>query len=371
MEVVGNNSHLTGEIIESMASDITSDFVVLPCDFITDIDPRVLINDFRNRDNDVLITGVYYKNNLEHIDKKALESDVLIHTPLDKHQPKVVDSFTREGVTDSKYLSLRMAMLWRYSNVVASTKILNSGISCCSRKVLDIIGDKEDRYAVSASGKPWYKVVRDFSRRSWRHRTLLESVAANVLPAESTFMRANNLSVYLEANRYIMKELVRTGSRQTSTPHVKGAATISPDSVVDASTTIAERSTVKKSAIGRNCKIGSKCRITGCVIFDDVVIEDDAFLENCLIGKGAVIELKVRLTSCNVEGQYVVTKGAQMKNEILQSLGMDEEDDQEYIYDDSVLLSDNDGATSEGSRWADDDEDDEDDEEDDGFFDRS
>lgn len=51
-------------------------------------------------------------------------------------------------------------------------------------------------------------------------------------------------------------------------------AQISADSIVGESTQISERTTIKRSVIGRHCTIGKMVKITGCVLLDHCVVED-------------------------------------------------------------------------------------------------
>lgn len=47
--------------------------------------------------------------------------------------------------------------------------------------------------------------------------------------------------------------------------------------------------------IGENTKIGANCRIKNCVIWDSVIIEDEADLENCIIGSNTLIKKRSKL----------------------------------------------------------------------------
>ena len=51
-------------------------------------------------------------------------------------------------------------------------------------------------------------------------------------------------------------------------------AQISADSIVGESTQISERTTIKRSVIGRHCTIGKMVKITGSVLLDHCIVED-------------------------------------------------------------------------------------------------
>ena len=49
---------------------------------------------------------------------------------------------------------------------------------------------------------------------------------------------------------------------------------VGTDCMVGERTTIEEKSSIKRSVIGRDCKIGAGVRISNCVVMDKVVIEN-------------------------------------------------------------------------------------------------
>lgn len=276
VEVRGVENRDTGGFLSLIREKVKLDFIVLPCDFITDVEPQALIDVHRNRDPKTIITGLYYKNNVETIDKKLIQGNFTVHKPLAQKNPTLLDLYTYQQVRDQKGLRLRKSMLVRHANSVVSTNILQASIYFCSHKVFEILSASEEEKPVESKGRSWTKVVRDIARRSWQHREPLESVAFHVISDQSTFIRIDNLSAYLEANRWIMKQRLRTrvNTIPKATP-VKGAATVGPDSQVGTGCVLGDKTSVKKSNIGNQCTIGSKCRITGCVILDGATIADE------------------------------------------------------------------------------------------------
>lgn len=368
VEVYGVEQRHTGDFLPTLRSKIALDFVVIPCDFITDVEPQVLVDIHRNRDRKTVITGVYYKNNIETIDKKLIQADFTVHKPLGQRNPILLDLYTRQAVKDQKALRLRKTMLVRHANSVVSTNILEASIYFCSNNVFDIISSTEEGNKVCYKERNWTKVIRDIARRSWQHRESLETVAFHVVNPESTLIRVNNLSAYLEANRWIMKQHLRKRDPTApKPPTVKGAATVGPDSQVGADSNLGEKTSIKKSNIGANCTIGKRCRVTGCVILDGVTIADDVVLENCLVGREAHIHAKARLTSCTVEGGYTIVKDSQAKNEVFEQLTMGDIGEEDF----GVYESSEEDSETEGSEEEDDYEEDDADYGDDDLFDRS
>ena len=85
--------------------------------------------------------------------------------------------------------------------------------------------------------------------------------------------------------------------------------------VIGGGSTLGKNTVISDSVIGKNCRIGSGVKITRCYIWDDAVIEDGAelnatildvgvtirkeatILSGCILGKGVVIESRVKCAS--------------------------------------------------------------------------
>jgi len=344
------------------------DIVVLPCDFLTNLDPEPLISAVRSQDDSTAITGFYYQNKVETLDLKTLHPQILLHSVGDDAE-LLLDSYERNAVQMAKVMKVRMAMLWQFSHVVASMDLLQSSIFFLSRKLLALPeGELDVEQEIS-------KVIRDVARRTWRHRDRKETVVLQRL-SDPEFLRANNLAAYVEANRRMLRNHARVQQQmhmqqlQDSSDVSKrepGQAMIGNDSVVGEATVVGERSSVKRTAIGSNCTIGKKCRLNGCVILDGVKIGNDVTLENTIVGADAVIEQKSRLVGCSVEGHYRVVSETEAKNELLKGLSMEGIDDDEFgdMYE---SLSESSGDDEEEDE---EEEEYEDDDGEDDLFDRS
>ena len=73
--------------------------------------------------------------------------------------------------------------------------------------------------------------------------------------------------------------------------HVRVAysATITPPSALGTRTTVADRSIVEKSVLGRDCRIGENVRINGAYLWDQVSVESEVEITQSIIGAGCVI----------------------------------------------------------------------------------
>lgn len=319
IDIIKFDGDSTGEILAEFIDKVHGNFILLPCDFVTDLPPQVLVEEFRNRNDEDIAMSVHYNNKFESIDKKNLTNYYTVYSD-DEH---LLDIYNKETVEASKFLEIRTQMVWRYPHANVSTKLLDSFIYFFSPEALQVLRDEIEDYKT----KSITKILRDLARRSWRHSVPKGTISLLTLPSQCTFVRADNLPAYMEANRYIMK-LKAKQQQQPQQAKEKGAATIGADSVVGENTILGERTSVKKTVVGKNCKIGKRCRLTGCVLLDGASLEDDVVLENCIVGKDAIIHAKSRLTNCNIEGSYSVSKGSQIKGETLTNIyieGQEEE----------------------------------------------
>jgi translation initiation factor eIF-2B subunit gamma len=113
----------------------------------------------------------------------------------------------------------------------------------------------------------------------------------------------------------------------TSRALIDQKAQISTDSMIGDSTRVEERTSIKKSVIGRHCIVGKATKITGCVILDHCVIGDgyvsthlnslrswcihvhSAKLEDCILGKNTKVGSKAELVKCVTQAGYELGVG--------------------------------------------------------------
>lgn len=84
-----------------------------------------------------------------------------------------------------------------------------------------------------------------------------------VQPDPEYLVRANTLAGYWDIHRRLIKNLPKTP------PSAQMA-----DSVVDDSSKLGERSSLKKTIVGRHCVIGRGAKLSGCVIWDFCTIDE-------------------------------------------------------------------------------------------------
>lgn len=327
---------LTGEILNEIFPIENNEFenyVILPCDFITDVPPQVFIEVYRGNSDENIGLSIFYYNSFENIDKKLLKCNYTIYSDQENGNMVLLDMYSKDFVTIDKFLKIRTQMLWRYPSTKVSTKLLDSFIFFMDYKCrIENVGNNNSNSNNNKS-KNINKVKRNLARNSWEHSIRKKTIGLFALPGNSLFARINNLGVYMEMNRYFLKENARNGGNNNgNNKAIKGngtattaaTANIGVDCLVSESSEFGEKTTVKRSVIGDNVKIGKKCRISASVILDGVVIEDEVSLENCIIGKNVKIENRGKLVNCNVEGGYTVGRNVNLKGETLKNISLGE-----------------------------------------------
>lgn len=401
---IATRCRTTGEsLYKDILDHVVDDFLLLPCDFITDIPPQILIDQFQNRDSDNLALAVYHRDYIdapEKSKKRMAKQFFTVYSPNEDNdkQPVLLDFYSKEDVTKTKYLQIRPHLLWKYPNSTVSTKLINSFIYFCSFELCQLLkqnlninpkingnSDKDQsawetddissqhtnefeddhnkakgRSAFHLSylrkqnqliadplnqHKPLSKIIRDLARRSWKHSKPRETIGICIIPEPSFFTRANNLSSWMEASRFVLKIKASAANNNVQTT-AGSASAIGADSMVDNTVTLLEKSNVKMSAIGANCKIGNRCRIVGTLLMNDVELGDDVSLENVILGPGVKVGNKSKLTNCYVEGAFVISSRSTFKGETLIN-AIEEIEDYSENMSSSMTSSEEDDVTDE------------------------
>lgn len=329
INVIDYDAEYSGEVLYHLyKTDLLKsqlNFVLLPCDFITNLPPQVLIEAYRYKEDSDLGLYIHYRNHLDIEDKKRriFPKNYTIYSELSDGRTQLLDLYTTEDIMAQQALQVRSQMCWKFPNSVVSTKLLNSAI---------FFGNTESIFKVFDSNpvkfndvyfrfRPISKIIRDLARLSWQHNKPQGNIGFMVLPDQATFFRCNNLPVLMEANRYFMKiQASKKGQQQVKD---KVLANVGVDSLIGNDTTLGEKTNVKRTVVASNCTVGKRVKLTGSLILSNVTIEDDVQLENCIIGHDVVIRAKLRLTNCNVESTHEVTKGTQAKGENLLCLTLE------------------------------------------------
>ncbi|EEQ39585.1 Bacterial transferase hexapeptide (six repeats) family protein [Clavispora lusitaniae] len=331
ISVVQVDSSASGQVLQHLyktnAISPYEHFVLLPCDFITNLPPQVLIEAYRSsQDTDVGML-VYYKNRLEIEDKKnkIFPKNYTIYTELPTGSSQLLDYYSVADIEFHKALKIRTQMVWSYPNATVSTQSLNSSIFFGNaKKIFEIFDAYPDKFIDTYfATRPLIKVVRDLARKPWQKPNHKSTIGFMMVPEQAIFFRCNNLPVLMEGNRHYLKLQAREGAVKQTAAKEKTAANVGADSIIGENTSLGEKTTVKRTVIGSNCIIGKRVKLTGSIILDNVVIEDDVQLENTVVGHHAIIRSKSKLINCNVESTHDVMNGTQSKGDTLLCLTLE------------------------------------------------
>ena len=333
----------TGAILSEIFpvdEDDQENYVVLPCDFITDVPPQVFIEVYRGNSDENIGLSLFYNNIFEAVDKKVLRSNYTVYSNQENGNMVLLDMYSKDFVTVDKFLKIRSQLLWRYPSTLVSTTLLDSFIFFMSWRCRQhsVGGDIQPH-------RPINKIKRDLARNSWQHSDSKSTIGLFALPQNALFLRCNNLPVYMEMNRYFLRDVARfnPNKHNNANKENKDSATVGSDCIVGHDSVLGERTNVKRSVIGHNVSIGRRCRISGCILLDGVTLEDEVQLENCIVGQNVKMEHRARLVNCNVEGSYTVGKNVNLKGETLKNISLDELSDG-VLYDSES--NDSDAASS-------------------------
>lgn len=333
ISVVGANLQSSGEIFNYMKKNSFiapfEHFVLLPCDFITNLPPQVLIEAYRSRQDSDIGMLCYYKNQLDIEDKKnkIFPKNYTVFADLPSGQTQLLDYYSTEDVEFHKALKIRTQLSWNFPNATVATKSLNTSIFFGSAKIFSVLEEYPEKFTESyISARSMIKVIRDLARLSWQKAHCEHSIGFVLVPNQAQFIRSTNLPVFLEANRFYLKAQFQAGSGKSHAAKDakdKSAATVGADAIIGENTVLGEKTNVKRTVVGNNCTIGKRVKLTGSVILDNVTLDDDVALENCIVGHHAVIHLKLKLINCNVESTLEVTKGTQAKGDTLNCMSLE------------------------------------------------
>ncbi|CAO3615490.1 unnamed protein product [Cunninghamella blakesleeana] len=338
----------TAEALRSVKNKIDRDFIVIPCDLITDLNPRDLLD--QHRVSEATMTALFYEpSNLEGGSK----DDEL--SPYVGIEPKRNALVYKANRSDDEDFSIRMSLLTKFPRVRIHTDLQDAHLYIFKRWVIDMLEEKENIASISDDLIPMLvkcqyqkKMLEkeNVNQYASKYQHLLEtalslSTTSSDYIDENVFMsdpihpsfkspvttlayvyrdgfcgRGNTLSRYTELNRHVIKQGTPV-VRVPATAEVAPKTQVGNDSIIGEHTKIDERSSIKKSSVGAHCVIGKNVKIANSVIMDYVTIKDNAKVDGCVICNNAKVLDKAVLKDCEVASDFVVEKDSQVKGEKL------------------------------------------------------
>ncbi|KAG6868924.1 hypothetical protein C0993_007698 [Termitomyces sp. T159_Od127] len=333
----------TCTILRHFSNRITDDFVLVPCDFITpqSLPLSLLLDKFRTdaiSDGSIATTCWFADHKPEkgafpdewgpHLQPSPIVWDEATGTLLHIDTPDDQDRNAEE-------LELRMALLSRFVlflTILDKVPHLIPDLDPVTNHTSQALALKHTTMSKDTStfNEPFNGTIstKDTSLSAPPSPTIGDQslggsnslrVGIVLHRAEAGFAtRVNTIPRFLEINRRFLSQVtyaLPTEPKDRSLIDQK--AQISSDTVIGGSTQVSERTTIKKSVIGRHCVIGKMVKIVGCVLLDHCVIEDGAKLEGCILGKNTKIGTKAELSRSVTQAGYEVEAGETFRGEKL------------------------------------------------------
>ncbi|KAG6413994.1 hypothetical protein SASPL_126710 [Salvia splendens] len=137
--------------------------------------------------------------------------------------------------------------------------------------------------------------------------------------------RMNSIQAFTDINRDVVGEASHlsgyTFSAQNNIIHpsaVLGSkTTVGPQCMLGEGSQMGDKSSVKKSVIGRHCRIGSNVKIVNSVVMNHVSIADGCSIQGSIICSNVQIQERAVLKDCQVGAGFVVSAGGEYKGEAL------------------------------------------------------
>jgi translation initiation factor eIF-2B subunit gamma len=368
----------TCALLRQLSSRISEDFVLVPCDFIPpqSLPLTILLNKFRvdTLSEGSIATTCWYASH--EPEKGAFLEE---WGPVPSATPIIWDPSTGTllhiDTTDdldrnAEGIELRMSLLSRYSRAKLSSAFQDSHVYVCRRYVLDLLHEKQQFTSLREDFFPWlctvqYQQVKrarygqklnssnslTSQRLSLQHSTLLPLLSTvegnddrltSSMPAPPTHSeydhyvslkigvvvhhhevesatRVNTLHNFYEINKRLLSRVAYNLPLDPKDRSlIDQKAQISSDTIIGESTQVSDRTTVKRSVIGRHCIIGKMVKITGCILLDHCVIEDGVKLDSCILGKNTQVGSNAELIRCITQAGYEINAGDIVKGEKLE-----------------------------------------------------
>ena len=263
---------------------IKSDFILLPCDLVTNASLQVMAD--LHRSKNALVTCM-----LCSVDEESTSFVGTCFVGMDKQR---VAYLKRGDALDRHSLTLPLPLLFRHPCLNLRTDLQDCHCYMFSRDIYEhpLLQKGKGMFSIKEELLP--ALVKTDSVHAYileeRQRRLTEEMDRR----EEYCLRANNKNALMLANKLLASHL--SSSKKDPTLMGEGAS-------------LGERCTIRRSNIGHHVTIGCNVKITNCLIMDHVVIQDHCKLENVIAGAKSTIRDACQLKDCVIGPQYVVERG--------------------------------------------------------------
>ncbi|XP_076232583.1 eukaryotic translation initiation factor 2B subunit gamma [Calliopsis andreniformis] len=360
----------TADSIRLIHEKIYTDFLVISCDLITNIDICEILNLYRTYN--ASITAVM-------LPVPKLPEDFITPGPKIKQKPETdligMDNetgrliFLASASDFEEIINISQILLKKHTSFTIHSKLMDAHLYIINRWVLEFLvhnknfstlkGEllpyivskqlskppkqclddkntsivrvnlKEDifRFAVE---KPLNELIRKMSAYNDHSTDLEGAYHGDIIRCYAHIVngkfgvRANTIRMYHFANAKISEWWSNNSNGQSLLSTISNTAIVNTTQMQDChvgdNVFIDEKTSLKQCHIGLNTRIESKTRISQSVIMDNVIIKQRCIIHNCILCNGCIIEEATELSDCVVGPQHHVTSGSRHSCEVLTNL---------------------------------------------------
>lgn len=356
----------TADAIRYIHDKIYTDFLVISCDLITNINILDVLDLYRKHDASVtavMLPVLRASDDLVTPGRKSKHKSEIDLLGIDNNtEGRLI--FLGSASDFESTISMSKKLVIRHSSITVHCKFADAHLYVCKKWVLDFllyntkfstlkgeflpyivrrqmserknVNDKNTSMVQEDVKEDIFRFVKENSLNTQvrqmsafnDHSTDLEETYYGdiircyaYITNEKFGLRANTVATYHFANAKI-SELWSAGSNeQIPLPDVSNTATVRSTQVQECrigdNTLIDEKTSLKCSYIGPNCTVESKTRISQSVIMENVTIKQRCVIHNCILCNGCTIEEGTELKDCIVGANHVVKSGSQYSREVL------------------------------------------------------
>ncbi|KAJ3040929.1 Centromere/kinetochore protein zw10 [Rhizophlyctis rosea] len=330
----------TADALRAVKDLIKTDFIVLTCDFVTDLSPQTFFD--THRIQKPTVTSLFYNfQKLASGAERVPKDDREEYIGIDQSENRLVLLKSRADVSED--VPIRTTMMERFPKTRIHTNLRSGHVYIFRRWVIDFLCKTKTPNINSIRLDLLPLLVECQYRSAFYKREGIDKLRASdvdilkdaraksssgsgnnaeeddgvkciaVVCKEEFTARARSIWTYGEINRHLAKNA--GDHRIAPSAEVSSRAQIGPDSMIGEGSKMGERCSVKKSVIGAHCTIGKNVQIARSVVMDYVVIEDNVKLEGCVVCNNAKVEEKSNLKDSEVAAGVVVVKDTTGKGE--------------------------------------------------------
>ncbi|CAD5215781.1 unnamed protein product [Bursaphelenchus xylophilus] len=329
----------TADVLRHFANKITSDFILMGCDFVSDINLRNMIDFHRTRKSIMTVLLSNQACNSTAPGPKEMQK-YRDFVALSSSTGQVVYLQSEEDL-ESDVIDLDPQIISRLKDVELTCNHIDCHVYLMDKRILHVLEWERDITMIKADLIPFLvekqydpddlsrlfqnpqlvdhafelrrgvEVEPPFGIRLFGYKTTREAV--------NTIARCNTLGAYIEANKTLLDQ------NPPFIPEFKqeqfpGNKVHVIKSRVGKGTQIGlENLKIVKSSIGERCVILNNAKIEDSIIFNNVKIGNGTKITRCIVSEGAVIGDNCTLEGCIVDKDHNLEMKTSVKNEFIRT----------------------------------------------------